>query len=192
MSKAKLPEDIAESVRRALAEDVGAGDLTAALIPAGRRPRRRLSRASRPSFAARPGSTRFSARWTSASASPGMPATAMPSSAGQMLCTLRGPGTRTPHRRARRAQFPAIALRHRDAGAEIRGRRARHARDHPRHAQDHSRTAPCPEIRGRLRRRAESPHGFVRRHPDQGKPYRRGGLDRRGAERGQSLRADET
>jgi nicotinate-nucleotide pyrophosphorylase (carboxylating) len=35
MSKAKLPEDIAESVRRALAEDVGAGDLTAALIPAG-------------------------------------------------------------------------------------------------------------------------------------------------------------
>jgi nicotinate-nucleotide pyrophosphorylase (carboxylating) len=35
MSKAKLPEDIAESVRRALAEDVGAGDLTAALIPTG-------------------------------------------------------------------------------------------------------------------------------------------------------------
>jgi nicotinate-nucleotide pyrophosphorylase (carboxylating) len=33
MSKAKLPEDIAESVRRALAEDIGPGDLTAALIP---------------------------------------------------------------------------------------------------------------------------------------------------------------
>lgn len=32
---AKLPEDIAESVRRVLAEDVGAGDLTSALIPAG-------------------------------------------------------------------------------------------------------------------------------------------------------------
>lgn len=35
MPKAKLPEDIAESVRRVLAEDVGAGDLTSALIPAG-------------------------------------------------------------------------------------------------------------------------------------------------------------
>ncbi|BAV34230.1 nicotinate-nucleotide pyrophosphorylase [Sulfuricaulis limicola] len=34
MSKAKLPENIAESVRQALAEDVGPGDLTAALIPA--------------------------------------------------------------------------------------------------------------------------------------------------------------
>lgn len=34
MSKAKFPEDIAESVRRALAEDVGPGDLTATLIPA--------------------------------------------------------------------------------------------------------------------------------------------------------------
>ncbi|MDO8705875.1 MAG: carboxylating nicotinate-nucleotide diphosphorylase [Sulfuricaulis sp.] len=34
MSQAKLPDDIAESVRRALAEDVGTGDITAALIPA--------------------------------------------------------------------------------------------------------------------------------------------------------------
>jgi nicotinate-nucleotide pyrophosphorylase (carboxylating) len=34
MSKAKLPEDIADSVLQALAEDVGAGDLTASLIPA--------------------------------------------------------------------------------------------------------------------------------------------------------------
>jgi nicotinate-nucleotide pyrophosphorylase (carboxylating) len=34
MSKAKLPEYIAESVRRTLAEDVGPGDLTASLIPA--------------------------------------------------------------------------------------------------------------------------------------------------------------
>jgi nicotinate-nucleotide pyrophosphorylase (carboxylating) len=35
MYKAKLPEDIAESVRQALAEDVGTGDLTAALIDTG-------------------------------------------------------------------------------------------------------------------------------------------------------------
>ncbi len=34
MSTPKLPDDITETVRRALAEDVGAGDLTAALIPA--------------------------------------------------------------------------------------------------------------------------------------------------------------
>ena len=30
----KLPDDIAETVRRALAEDLGGGDITAALIPA--------------------------------------------------------------------------------------------------------------------------------------------------------------
>ena len=34
MSTLKLPDDVSETVRRALAEDVGPGDLTAALIPA--------------------------------------------------------------------------------------------------------------------------------------------------------------
>ena len=34
MNRSALPDDIPETVRRALAEDVGAGDLTAALIPA--------------------------------------------------------------------------------------------------------------------------------------------------------------
>jgi nicotinate-nucleotide pyrophosphorylase (carboxylating) len=37
MSTPKLPDDVSEAVRRALAEDVGAGDLTAALIPADAR-----------------------------------------------------------------------------------------------------------------------------------------------------------
>ena len=37
MSTPKLPDDVTETVRRALAEDVGAGDLTAALIPADAR-----------------------------------------------------------------------------------------------------------------------------------------------------------
>ncbi|MGA9031182.1 MAG: carboxylating nicotinate-nucleotide diphosphorylase [Sulfuricaulis sp.] len=37
MSAPKLPEDVTETVRRALAEDVGPGDLTAALIPADAR-----------------------------------------------------------------------------------------------------------------------------------------------------------
>ena len=37
MSTPKLPDDVSETVRRALAEDVGAGDLTAALIPADAR-----------------------------------------------------------------------------------------------------------------------------------------------------------
>jgi len=36
MSALKLPDDITETVRHALAEDVGPGDLTAALIPANR------------------------------------------------------------------------------------------------------------------------------------------------------------
>jgi len=36
MSPIPLPEDLAEQVARALAEDVGSGDLTAALVPAGR------------------------------------------------------------------------------------------------------------------------------------------------------------
>lgn len=34
MSKPILPDDIAETVRHALAEDVGTGDLTAGLFPA--------------------------------------------------------------------------------------------------------------------------------------------------------------
>ncbi|MDO8596305.1 MAG: hypothetical protein Q7R45_06755, partial [Sulfuricaulis sp.] len=34
MSTPKLPDDVTETVRRALAEDVGPGDLTADLIPA--------------------------------------------------------------------------------------------------------------------------------------------------------------
>jgi len=37
MSTPKLPDDVTETVRRALAEDVGADDLTAALIPADAR-----------------------------------------------------------------------------------------------------------------------------------------------------------
>src|SRR3990167_11357297 len=37
MSAPKLPDDVSETVRRALAEDVGPGDLTAALIPADAR-----------------------------------------------------------------------------------------------------------------------------------------------------------
>jgi nicotinate-nucleotide pyrophosphorylase (carboxylating) len=37
MSTPKLPDDVSETVRRALAEDVGPGDLTAALIPADTR-----------------------------------------------------------------------------------------------------------------------------------------------------------
>ncbi len=36
MSSSALPADLAEQVARALAEDVGSGDLTAALVPAGR------------------------------------------------------------------------------------------------------------------------------------------------------------
>lgn len=39
MSAIPLPPDIAEQVARALAEDVGSGDLTAALVPANRRGR---------------------------------------------------------------------------------------------------------------------------------------------------------
>ena len=33
MTSPKLPDDIADTVRRALAEDVGGGDLTAQLVP---------------------------------------------------------------------------------------------------------------------------------------------------------------
>ncbi len=42
MSTLKLPVDVSETVRRALAEDVGAGDLTAALIPADARAEARV------------------------------------------------------------------------------------------------------------------------------------------------------
>ncbi|MBP9590614.1 MAG: nicotinate-nucleotide diphosphorylase, partial [Steroidobacteraceae bacterium] len=42
MTTPALPEDLVDQVRRALAEDVGSGDLTAALVPAIRTGRARV------------------------------------------------------------------------------------------------------------------------------------------------------
>jgi nicotinate-nucleotide pyrophosphorylase (carboxylating) len=91
MSKAKLPEDIAESVRRALAEDVGAGDLTAVLIPASTQAEAQLV-TREPAILCgmawfdevfRQVNERVSVAWNARDGDA--------IQAGQILCTLRGP-----------------------------------------------------------------------------------------------------
>ena len=93
--------------------------------------------------------------------------------------TLRRPHPRAGQRRARGAQFPADAERHRHHHRRLRRRRRGTRRAHPRHAQDHPRPAPGAEVRGARRRRRQPPHRPVRRGDAQGKPHARGGLDRR-------------
>jgi nicotinate-nucleotide pyrophosphorylase (carboxylating) len=54
MPAPRTPDDLAESVRRALAEDVGSGDLTATLIPATRRGRATVITRERATLCGRP------------------------------------------------------------------------------------------------------------------------------------------
>ena len=73
------PADVASQVRLALAEDVGNGDLTAALVPANAVAHAEVivRETGRPSAAA-PGSTRCFVSWTRVSRSTGPPAMAKP------------------------------------------------------------------------------------------------------------------
>ena len=90
--------------------------------------------------------------------------------AGDEIAEVVGHRARAARRRAHRAQFPAAAVRHRDARAPVR-RRGRRPDHHPRHAQDDADAARAREVRGPRRRRDEPSRRPVRRDPDQGQPH---------------------
>jgi nicotinate-nucleotide pyrophosphorylase (carboxylating) len=91
MSALKLPEDIADTVRRALEEDIGSGDYTAALIPADTRAEAEVVTRSAAVFCGaawseevlRQVDDRIQSRWNVRDGDP--------IHAGQALCVLHGP-----------------------------------------------------------------------------------------------------
>ncbi len=145
-------------VLAALAEDIGAGDVTTeATVPAdavgvGRSPREGSRRRLRP--ARRRGDV--------PRARPGHPLRGARERRRRRRAARRRRarhrlGARDPHRRARRAQLPRPAVRDRDAHAPLRRRGRGHGRRRARHAQDDARPARAREVRRRLRRRPQPP-----------------------------------
>ncbi len=156
------PEDYRDIVRRALEEDLGAGDVTTApRLPAAQRAA--ASSSSRRTACWR-GSTSRSRRFRQLDASVASPA----ETRRRPLCAVatRSPvvrlGAGAADRRANRAQLSAAALRHRHAGARIRRcRRRPHHR--ARHAQDDADAPRAREVRRRRGRRHEPSLRPVRR-----------------------------
>ena len=114
------------------AEDLGSGDLTAALITRNSAPRPECSRARRPFFAARRGSTRSFADDTRVPAL--APQRRRAHRPRRYRVHARGPRAGAPERRAYGAQFPADALRNRDGRGPFRRCGSRHARANSRYA----------------------------------------------------------
>ena len=170
-------QDLALAIERnvgaALEEDVGGGDLTAQLIPATARARAHIITRSETVICGaawveatfRRLDPQVEIHWFAAEGSV--------APAGQIVCTLRGDARALLTGERTALNFLQLLSRCRDHHAPLRRRRARHARENRRHPQDPARTAAGAEIRGRHRRRHQSPHGPVRRHADQGKPHRR-------------------
>ena len=82
---------------------------------------------------------------------------------------VRGAAALDADRRANRAQFPAAPVGNRHADAALC--RCCRRQDHdPRHAQDHADAARAREVCGARRRRQQPSLGSRRRHSDQGQP----------------------
>ena len=130
------PSDYRDLVRRALAEDLGSGDVTTgAIVPADRSAQRHAHR-QEPLRRLR---SRCRARDVHPGRCVGAVRTASrdgdPVDAGTTIAVVSRPAARAAHRRAHGAQFPAASVGHCDADAAIRGRDRRTPHD-PRHAQD--------------------------------------------------------
>ncbi len=174
-------EELRDVVARALAEDLGAGDVTSeAVVPADATATARIVQkqpgvvfglevAAEAFFQAGAGSfegLQAEGQWrdtvpadVALAGGPARALLAAERTALNLLCHLSGVATLT-------ARFV-------DAVQRNRG-------DDPRHAQDHPRAAVAREGRGRRRRRAKPPHGPSRRDPDQGEPHRAFRRARRG------------
>ena len=161
-------------IERALAEDLGAGDLTTrAVVPEGAQARARIEQKEPGVIAglrvARSGVRARRSRARLRGALPG----------GQVArvgrdCGDSGRGRLDPRGRARGAQLPRAAVGRRDAHGALRAGRRGHGRAHPRHAQDHAGAARAREGGRAGRRRGEPPQRAVRRDPREGEPRRPG------------------
>ncbi len=184
-----VPADLPQQVAAALAEDIGGGDLTAALIPPERN--------GRATVITREAAIVCGIPYVEASLQAGRFAgelrlawspKATRSARIRILFSGRRTRPRAADRRAHRAQFFAAALsgtataahrlcaccsKARAAGCLIRARPFRDLRT-------------GAKVRGARRRRTQPSHGTVRRNSHQGKSHRGGRVDRDGGRRGEA------
>ena len=158
-----------------------------------RRPSRRRPAAGRGSSRSRPGVV-FGLDVGGEVFSPGRAPTSFERAGAGGRVARRRPGRR---RRRRRAGARALLAAERTAlnllghlsgvatlTARFVGAVDGHRRGDPRHPQDDAGPAGAREGGGRGRRRAQPPHGPLRRDPDQGEPHRARRRPRRGGRRG--------
>ncbi len=171
-----------ELVRRALAEDMGWGDVTTeGTIEDGQRGHGRLLAKQDCVIAGLDVAEEAFLQLDPASVM-------VRHQAGRRRVRGRDPGGRghrarqgPAHRRADGPQLHAAPVGHRDAHASLRGRRARVVARGARHAQDHADAARAREVRRPGGRRHQSSPRARRRHPDQGQPHHARGRRARGA-----------
>ena len=184
ITEALSSESIDLLIESALAEDVGAGDVTTqAVIPADMTCRGKIvckqdgviagleHRAARVPARRRAHPVRRQDQgWREG---PGRP---------DRRAALR-PGARHDDRGACRSQLPAAPQRHRDDDRAVREGGRRHQGEDPRHAQDDAGTARAREVRDAHGRRRQPSHGPVRRGAHQGHASRARRRDHTGAAR---------
>ena len=168
-------EVVLANVRAALAEDVGSGDITAALIPAAETARARVITRENGVLCGRAWVDRVFTELDASIVLDWQAADGDAISAGDLLFTVSGParGLLTGERSALNflqllsgtatvcAHYASLVSGHRGSTAG--------------YPQDHPRPAYRPEVRRQLWRLLQPPHRSVRRLPDQGKPHSRGG-----------------
>ena len=172
MSETLSPEILA-CVRRALDEDIGAGDATTdSIVPADATSSGRII-AKQAGVVAGLDVAAAAYRLVDARVSfTPLVAEGAQVANRQPLADGRRPGARPAHRRADRAQLPGPHVGHRHADAAVRRCRGRDARRDPRHAQDRAGPAHAGQAGRAPRRRTKPPHRPLRHDPDQGQPHR--------------------
>ena len=142
-----MSDDIHDVVARALAEDVGSGDVTADLVPEDARITATVITREAMTLAGRPW---FDEVLQQVDAAIGID---WEFEDGDFVAA----GELGPDGRTHGAEFPAAAVGGCDRDRPLRRRRRRHQLPHPRYEKDDPGAAPRPEVRGPVRRRHESP-----------------------------------
>ena len=181
--------DLDAIVARALAEDVGAGDVTTtATVPPGTRARARITQKQ-------PGAVfgLDAAEATFRALDPGVRLTRQAAEGrwreGGPVLDIEGDAAALLDRGTDRAELPPAALGRGDGDRALRRGGRGHGRARARHPQDDARATGAREGRGRRGRRDEPPRRALRRDPHQGEPRRDGGRCRRGGPGGARGRA---
>ncbi len=148
-----LPPDIPAQVARALAEDIGSGDVTAALVPAGNASATLITRdpmvlcgTAWVDEVFRQLDPAVSVSWRA------QDGTSL--AANSVLCEITGPARAILSGERCALNFLQTLSWGSHDHQPVCRRNQRHQLPHPRHPQDHSRTASGPEICSALRRGA--------------------------------------